>query len=101
MLSTSQNLNPSYGYLWWLNGKSNYVLPSPNPSTATPAAGFLVPNAPADLVAALGANDKKIYVSKSKEVVVIRHGGQSNASSTQAVSSFDNEIWTRLVLAIK
>jgi hypothetical protein len=25
--STSQNINLSYGYLWWLNGKSSYHLP--------------------------------------------------------------------------
>ena len=23
-VNTSQNLNLAYGYLWWLNGKSNY-----------------------------------------------------------------------------
>ena len=27
MISTSQSLNNSYGYLWWLNGKSSYRLP--------------------------------------------------------------------------
>ena len=27
MTSTSQSLNNSYGYLWWLNGKSSYRLP--------------------------------------------------------------------------
>ncbi len=28
-LNSSQDLNPSYGYLWWLNGKSAHVLPGP------------------------------------------------------------------------
>ena len=27
MISTSQELNKSYGYLWWLNGKSSFKLP--------------------------------------------------------------------------
>jgi CubicO group peptidase (beta-lactamase class C family) len=27
MITTSQNLNPSYGYLWWLNGKNSIILP--------------------------------------------------------------------------
>jgi hypothetical protein len=25
--TTSQNINKSYGYLWWLNGKLSYHLP--------------------------------------------------------------------------
>jgi len=96
MLNSAQNLNPSYGYLWWLNGKSSYILPTSEPFT-----GALMPNAPADLVAALGYGDKKIYVVKSKDLVVIRHGSPSNAPVTYALSSFDNEIWKRLMLAIK
>ena len=27
MLNSSQSLNESYGYLWWLNGKTSYMLP--------------------------------------------------------------------------
>lgn len=97
MLNSSQNLNPAYGYLWWLNGKSSYT----EPSTNKVVSGALIPAAPADLVSALGANDKKIYVLKSKDVVIIRHGGTSNFPSTLAQSAFDNEIWTRMMLAIK
>ena len=26
MINTSQNINPSYGYLWWLNAKSSYMM---------------------------------------------------------------------------
>ena len=96
MLNTAQTLNPSYGYLWWLNGKSSYVLP-----TSVPVAGPLMPNAPSDLVAALGYGDKKIYVVKSRDLVVIRHGSPSNAPVSYALSSFDNEIWKRLMLAVK
>jgi hypothetical protein len=28
MVNSSQTLNPSYGYLWWLNGKASYMLPA-------------------------------------------------------------------------
>lgn len=97
MTGSSQPHNPSYGYLWWLNGKPSYVLPAGR----QPVAGALMPNAPPDLVAALGYNDKKIYVVKSMDLVVVRHGGQSGVPSSLALSSFDNEIWKRLVLAIK
>jgi len=96
MLRSAQTLNPSYGYLWWLNGKSSYILP-----TGVEINGALMPNAPADLVAALGYGDKKIYVVKSKDLVVIRHGSPSNAPVELALSSFDNEIWSRLMLAIE
>lgn len=97
MTNSSQILNPSYGYLWWLNGKASYILPGNSPSIP----GTLFPNAPSDLIAALGYADKKIYVVKSKDLVVIRHGMASNASVTPAASSFDNELWKRLMLAVK
>jgi CubicO group peptidase (beta-lactamase class C family) len=96
MLNSSQTLNPSYGYLWWLNGKSSYILP-----TGDVKEGSLMPSGPPDLVAALGYGDKKIYVVKSKDLVVIRHGGPSNFPVNLALSSFDNEIWKRLMLAIE
>jgi hypothetical protein len=28
MVNTSQNLNKSYGYLWWLNGKPSFMVPT-------------------------------------------------------------------------
>jgi CubicO group peptidase (beta-lactamase class C family) len=98
MTNSSQNINPSYGYLWWLNGKSSFVLPG---TSVQSFSGPLMPNAPFDLIAALGYGDKKIYVVKSKDLVVIRHGAPSNAPVTYALSNFDNEIWKRLMLAVR
>lgn len=98
MLNSSQTLNPSYGYLWWLNGKSSFILPG---TSGEVFSGAVIPSAPSDLVAALGYGDKKIYVVKSKDLVVIRHGAPSNAPVELALSSFDNEIWNRLMPAIK
>lgn len=96
-LSTSQDLNPAYGYLWWLNGKASYVLPGRNRR----GDGALIDAAPADLVAALGAGDKKIYVVPSLQLVVARHGDAAgetiNLEATR--SSFDNEWWARLMSA--
>jgi CubicO group peptidase (beta-lactamase class C family) len=51
-LNPSQTLNPAYGYLWWLNGTDRFLLPGPR---ARGGEGPLIPTAPADLVAALGA----------------------------------------------
>lgn len=93
-VNSSQTMNPSYGYLTWLNGKSSYMLPTVQFSFS----GSLVPNAPADLYAALGKDDQKIYVVPSQQLVVIRMG--ESAGQTQlALSSFDNELWGKLKLA--
>lgn len=95
-INTSQTLNNSYGYLTWLNGKSNYMLPS----VQFVFTGSLMPDAPADLYAALGKNDQKVYVVPSQKLVVIRMG--ESAGNTQlAVSSFDNELWGKLKAVIR
>jgi CubicO group peptidase (beta-lactamase class C family) len=92
-ISTSQNINPSYGYLWWLNGKASYMIPSEQ----TVYQGYLVPNAPTDMYSAMGANDQRIYVIPSKKMVVIRMGNASDPSNPNfAVSGFDNELWKKI-----
>lgn len=89
--NTSQNINKAYGYLWWLNGKTSYQLPS----LQFEFDGELIPNAPTDTYAALGKNDQKIYVVPSKKIVVIRMGESAGASNF-ALSSFDNELWEKI-----
>ena len=91
MTNASQNINKSYGYLTWLNGKGSYILPQ----SQFVFTGNIVPNAPADLYAALGKNDQKIYVVPSQNLVVIRMGDASG-TSLYALSNFDNELWKRL-----
>jgi CubicO group peptidase (beta-lactamase class C family) len=90
-INTSQNLNPSYGYLTWLNGKSSYMAPI----LPTVFSGMLIPNAPSDMYCALGKNDQKIYVVPSRKLVVIRMG-ESAGTVSLAASGFDNELWGRL-----
>jgi CubicO group peptidase (beta-lactamase class C family) len=91
--ATSQNINPSYGYLWWLNGKSKYMIPSEQ--TVYP--GSLVPNAPADMYAAMGASDQRIYVVPSKKMVIVRMGDAANPKDPYfAVSGFDNALWEKI-----
>jgi CubicO group peptidase (beta-lactamase class C family) len=92
MTTPSQTLNRSYGYLWWLNGQASYKLPGSQlnfPGSFTPAA-------PTDMIAALGKNDQKIYVVPSLGLVVVRQG-QSAGQRTLAASSFDNELWTKIM----
>jgi CubicO group peptidase (beta-lactamase class C family) len=96
MLDSSQALNPAYGYLWWLNGKDGYLIPS---GEDTPGTGWIIPDGPPDLVAALGLGDKKIYVVPSLDLVVVRHGNDAGTPQL-AISSFDNELWRLLMMAI-
>lgn len=93
--STSQNINEAYGYLWWLNGKESFHLPQ----SQLEFHGSLIPNAPADMVAALGKNDQKIYVVPSKKLVIVRMGENAN-NSNFAVSTFDNDLWKKINLVL-
>jgi CubicO group peptidase (beta-lactamase class C family) len=96
MINSSQNLNPSYGYLWWLNGKSKFMAPT----LQTVFNSSLVPEGPSDMYMALGKEDKKIYVVPSLGIVAVRLGDAAEAV-TLGPSSFDNEFWRRMKLAIR
>ena len=96
MINPSQALNNSYGYLWWLNGKQNFLLPS----LQFVFNGSLAPIAPADMYMALGKDDKKIYVVPSLNAVVVRLGDDAGGSMA-GPSAFDTELWAKLKLAMK
>lgn len=90
-INTSQSLNQSYGYMWWLNGKSSFMLPQ----LQTEFSGTLVPNAPNDMYCALGKNDQKIYIVPSRDLVIVRMGNAADDENF-ALSSFDNELWAKI-----
>jgi hypothetical protein len=49
------------------------------------------------MYAAMGANDQRIYIVPSKNMVVLRMGDNANASDPNfALSSFDNELWEKI-----
>lgn len=90
---SSQDINPSYGYFWWLNGKQKYMLPGGQDIYNGP----LVPNAPADMYAAMGAADQRIYIIPGKKMVVVRMGEASDPANPDfAVSGFDNDLWEKI-----
>jgi CubicO group peptidase (beta-lactamase class C family) len=67
------------------------------PEDQTVYPGTLIPNAPSDMYAAMGAADQRAYVIPSKKMVVIRMGDASNAGNPNfAVSGFDNELWAKI-----
>ena len=92
MIQPSQDMNKAYGYLWWLNGHEDFL----GTQDQTLYQGSLVPNAPSDMFCALGAQDQKIYVVPSQNLVVVRCG--EPAGNTEfATSSFDNELWGKIM----
>ena len=88
MTTSSQTMNPSYGYLYWLNGKESFRVPG----SEIQFNGKLIPNAPDDLYAGLGKNDQKLYVVPSEELVVVRLGDDAG-ETLLGPSSFDNDLW--------
>ncbi len=87
----SNPLNESYGALWWLNGRPSHRLPG---TEQVKRPGAVISTAPADLVAALGRDDQKLYVSRRLGVVVARLGAQ--AYPAQRAPSFDVDLWALL-----
>jgi CubicO group peptidase (beta-lactamase class C family) len=63
MTITSQDINKAYGYCWWLNGTESFM----GTESQEVFTGSLIPNAPNDMIAALGAADQKIYVCPVKD----------------------------------
>ena len=87
MLSASQIFNESYGYLWWLNGQSSFMLPY-NQFVYN---GDIIPNAPDDLFSAIGKNGQYINVVPSENLVWIRMGEAPDSSLVP--HNFNIEIW--------
>ncbi len=89
--TTSQNINLSYGYLWWLNGKTSFHLPD----SQFQFSGSVIPSGPNDMYMALGLNDQKIYVIPSRKLVIVRMGNAAD-DETAAVSNFDEILWQKI-----
>ncbi|HLZ76669.1 serine hydrolase domain-containing protein [Phenylobacterium sp.] len=81
--------NPAYGRFWWLNGSDYTARPG---GARTP--GPLIPAAPSDLVAALGAMDRKLHVVPSQKLIVVRMG------QATPDRDFDQQLWLRLGKAL-
>ncbi len=88
--TTSQSLNQSYGYLWWLNGKSSYRVPQ----SQLQFNGSLIPNGPSDIYAAIGKNGQLINISPSERLVMIRMG--VNSGTGLVPFGYNDQIWQRL-----
>lgn len=91
MTTTSQNLNLAYGYLWWLNGSNTYMLPGPQ----LVLNGSAMPDAPADMIAAMGKNGQIINIVPSTGMVVVRIGNLPTAG-VFVPNFYNNDIWEHI-----
>lgn len=89
-LSPSQSDYPGYGYLWWLNGGG---LGANSTRDGRRSAGWFVATAPADMIAARGHFNRRLYMVPSQSLVVVRLGPQA------ASGRFDQEFWPYLARA--
>ncbi|MEI7502916.1 MAG: T9SS type A sorting domain-containing protein [Paludibacter sp.] len=92
MINTSQNLNKSYGYLWWLNGKESFMLPS----LQKVFSGSYAPDAPSDMYAALGKNGQILCIAPSLGLVVVRMGEKPEGIASEMPFLLCNQIWKHL-----
>ncbi|MDY6922710.1 MAG: serine hydrolase domain-containing protein [Pseudomonadota bacterium] len=76
LLAPSQDLNPSYGLLWWSNAR-------PGADAFGSGDSLRFPSAPRDTVAALGAGGQMLLVVPSRDLIVVRQG-EAPASATLA-----------------
>jgi CubicO group peptidase (beta-lactamase class C family) len=91
MIQTSQNLNKSYGYLWWLNGQESFMVPG----LQIRFPGSYCPEAPNDMFAGIGKNGQILCIVPSQNLVVMRMG-ESNGSGDEVSILLLNQIWNRL-----
>lgn len=82
--------NPAYGQLWWLNNGAYSFAPG---AGAPRREGALIASAPRDLLAAQGAQDRKLFVVPSMNLIVVRTG---QAAPDRA---FNDKLWTLIMKA--
>jgi CubicO group peptidase (beta-lactamase class C family) len=87
MVNTSQNLNKAYGYLWWLNGKQSFMVPT----LQTVFPGSMSQNGPADMISAIGSGGQFLNVVPSQNLVWLRMGDEPGNSNVPFL--LNDNIW--------
>jgi len=95
MINTSQSINKSYGFLFWLNGKESFM--APESQMVIP--GSISPNGPADMYSGMGKYGQYVSIIPSKNIVLIRMG--EDPTSVPVPFLFLDDIWEKLNLIIK
>ena len=86
--SPSQQLNPDYGFLLWLNAQE---------SSARRSARRTFPGLPQDLIAAMGREGQNVMIIPSKDLVVVRQGDQPGEGET----AFATDLLKQVIGSIK
>ncbi len=87
MTHTSQPINEGYGYLTWINNTESFMFPE----TQIVFPGNFAPDAPMDMIAAIGRDGQYICVVPSQQLVWIRMG--ENPEQLDVPILMINEIW--------
>jgi CubicO group peptidase (beta-lactamase class C family) len=95
MITVSQTLNKSYGYLFWLNGKESFMVPE----SQVVFPGSLSPAGPADMFSGIGKNGQYVSIIPSMKMVMIRMGEEP--TSVDVPFLFLDDIWEKLNPIIK
>jgi CubicO group peptidase (beta-lactamase class C family) len=90
MINSSQELNKSYGYLWWLNGKASFKLPQSD----FVFNGSLMVDAPKDLWVAAGLNGQFLNISQQEGLIMVRMGEENSVTLVPTI--FNNLIWQKI-----
>ena len=107
-LQPSQDLNPSYGLLWWVYDGERAKVPGlrrgddPDPRKVFGGRDLdrrLAPSAPAGMIGGFGSGDQRLYLVPDRGLVVVRHGAAANAGAT-GLSRFDEQFWQLLPPAL-
>jgi CubicO group peptidase (beta-lactamase class C family) len=91
LFEPSQDLNPAYGLLWWLNGKQPHLIPMND----DPIDNVFMPDAPDDAVVALGAMGQVCAVVPSRQAVVVRLGAATSPGGVTG-GPISNDLWPLL-----
>lgn len=94
MVTPSQTINESYGYLWWLNGYSSHMIPG----SQIVFPGYLDVNAPPDLYMAAGKDGQFCDIIPSENMVVIRMGDSSGGDATGV--QYHRDMWAKITPVI-
>ncbi|MBX2816558.1 MAG: serine hydrolase [Saprospiraceae bacterium] len=90
MIQPSQELNQSYGYLWWLHGQDSHMLPG----LQWVFDGPINPNCPPDAISALGKNGQVLDIVPSLKLVLVRMG--NNPDNALVPVQFHRTLWNLL-----
>ena len=89
----STELNPGWGFMWWLNQPGSLVSIDNvlTPDYDEPSEMKLVPDSPDDMYWALGFGGQFVQVHPGTDTVVVRLGGGDEAANMQQVTRIVSE----------